>query len=142
MTHLYGKPQLLVFALATLGLAVASQAQDNGSGGNAISGQQLYFDHACYSCHGYTGETGVRTLIGSAYLQNEEIFRTYLRLRAEQNPTLPSTEMPNFSAESLDDAAVSDLYAYIRTFRSNAPALENVPALNAIIDAASGSDEP
>jgi mono/diheme cytochrome c family protein len=117
--------------------AVGAQSPDNASGGNAIAGQQLYFDHACYACHGYTGETGVRALVGSGVLVNEETFRTFLRLRADQNPTLPSTQMPNYPEESLSDEAVGDLYAYIRTFKSNAPELEDIPVLNSIIDAAS-----
>lgn len=128
-----GRLTATAIALVLVVSVVSAQAP----AGNAIAGQQLYFDHACYSCHGYTGETGVRVLIGSGFLQTEEIFRTYLRLRADQNPTLPSTQMPNFPEESLSDAEVSDLYAYIRTFESNAPDLEDIPVLNEIIEAAS-----
>jgi cytochrome c553 len=117
--------------------AVSAQTPASEPAGNAIAGQQLYFDHACYACHGYTGETGVRALVGSGVLVNEETFRTFLRLRAEQNPTLPSTRMPNYSEQSLGNDAVRDLYAYIRTFKRNAPELEDIPVLNAIIEAAS-----
>ena len=128
----------LVLAFAQGSSAQSPEAPPRG---NAIAGQQLYFDHACYSCHGYTGETGVRSLIGSGFVQTEEIFRTYLRLRADQNPTLPSTQMPNYSEASLGDAEVSDLYAYIRTFVSNAPALEDIAVLNAIVEAAAASEQ-
>lgn len=129
-------------ALISIVQMVSAQAPEEASSGNAIAGQQLYFDHACYSCHGYTGETGVRVLLGSGFLLTDDIFRIYLRLRAEQNPTLPSTQMPNYSEESLSDDEVSDLYAYIRTFQSNSPELEDIPALNAIIEAASRPDNP
>jgi mono/diheme cytochrome c family protein len=110
--------------------------------GNAIAGQALYYDHACYSCHGYTGETGVRSLLGSGFLFNEAIFVNYLRQRADQNPTLPSTQMPNYPAESLSDAEARDLYAYIKTFDSNTPPLEDIPVLNEILDAAERPYEP
>lgn len=131
---------LIPAALAAVALASIAGAQTSATAGNAIAGQQLYFDHACYGCHGYTGETGVRVLIGSGFLETEAIFRTFLRLRAEQNPTLPSTAMPNYSEESLSNDEVGDLYAYIRTFDSNAPALEEIPVLNAIIEAVSARD--
>ena len=65
--------------------------------GDAETGKQLYYDHACYGCHGYTGETGHQMkLIGSGFLLNEQTFIIYLRLRAEQNPILPSETMPNY----------------------------------------------
>lgn len=142
MKSILGSCGLIFAGIVSVALVSVVSAQTGESGGNAIAGQQLYFDHACYSCHGYTGETGARVLIGSGFLESEAIFRTFLRLRAEQNPTLPSTAMPNYSRESLSDAAVSDLYAYIRTFESNSPALEDIPVLNAIIEAASRSEEP
>lgn len=132
----HGRRIAAAIALIAALKVVGAQTPESGAAGNAIAGQQLYFDHACYSCHGYTGETGVRALLGSAFLQSEEVFRTYLRLRAEQNPTLPSTQMPNYPEESLSDEEVGDLYAYIRTFESNAPNLEDIPVLNAIIEAA------
>ena len=36
---------------------------------------------------------------------------------------------------SLSDKQAKDIYAYIRTFKSSAPDLKDIPALNAIIDA-------
>ena len=42
--------------------------------------------------------------------------------------------MPNFSEASLSDKQAKDIYAYIRTFKSSAPDLKDIPALNAIID--------
>lgn len=144
MTKVHSAHRLTVagiLLLSSLQMA-AAQAPDDAPRGNAIAGQRLYFEHACYACHGYTGETGVRSLVGSGILQTEELFRTYLRLRAEQNPTLPSTQMPNYPRESLSDEEVGDLYAYIKTFKSNAPDLEDIPALDAIIEAASRPVEP
>jgi hypothetical protein len=44
--------------------------------------------------------------------------------------------MPSFSESALSDKQAKDIYAYIRTFRSSAPELKDIPTLNAIVDAA------
>ena len=36
----------------------------------------------------------------------------------------------------MSDKRAKDIYAYIRTFKSNAPPLKDIPTLNAIVDAA------
>ena len=43
--------------------------------------------------------------------------------------------MPSFSVDSLSDKNAKDIYAYIRTFKSSAPELKDIPALNAIVEA-------
>jgi len=50
-------------------------------------------------------------------------------------PIVPSTSMPNFAESSLSDKQAKDVYAYIRTFKSTAPELKDIPTLNAIVDA-------
>jgi hypothetical protein len=45
--------------------------------------------------------------------------------------------MPNYPANALNDADVRDLYAFVRTFRPDAPAVKDTPTLRAILDAAS-----
>jgi hypothetical protein len=42
--------------------------------------------------------------------------------------------MPNFSEASLSNKQAKDIYAFIRTFKSSAPDLKDIPALNAIIE--------
>jgi cytochrome c553 len=112
--------------------------------GNAAHGKQVYYEHGCYGCHGYNGETGVRDLVGtnSPIIADEKTFITFLRLRADQAPTLPSTRMPNFSAAALSDADARDLYVYIRTFKLDAPNVEDVPTLQRILEAAERPHEP
>ena len=126
----------IVFLMGITGTAGA-QLPYGEITGDAEAGKQLYYDHACYACHGYTGETGHQMkLIGSGFLLNEQTFIIYLRLRAEQNPILPSEAMPNYPEESLSDDEAKDMYAYIRTFADNAPPVEDIPTLNAIIESA------
>ena len=105
--------------------------------GNAAAGKKLYYSYGCYACHGYNGETGARPFVGRwGHLETEQSFLTFLRGRANVAPLVPSTSMPNFGEASLPDKDAKDIYAYIRSFKSSAPELKDVPTANAIIDAA------
>lgn len=112
--------------------------------GNPANGKQLYFTHSCYGCHGFNGETGVRDLVGrnSPIVANEETFVLFLRQRADQAPILPSSAMPNYSEASLPDKDAKDIYAYVRTFRLNAPKIEEVPTLRKILESAEKPYKP
>jgi mono/diheme cytochrome c family protein len=105
--------------------------------GNATSGKGLYYAYACYACHGYNGETGARAFVGNwGHLGTEEAFITFLRGRANLAPITPAQSMPNFAEGSLSDKQAKDIYAYIRTFKSNAPPLKDISTLNAIVESA------
>jgi|SRR6185436_20338144 len=104
--------------------------------GNAVTGKALFSTYGCYACHGYNGETG-RAFVGRwGNLATEQGFITFLRGRANAAPLTPSTSMPNFSEAAMSDKQAKDIYAYIRTFKSSAPELKDIPTLNAIVDAA------
>ena len=121
-------------AIAALGIAVAQ----NGTAGNPMRGKQLYYDHGCYGCHGFNGETGVRRLVGtgSALLQSPEAFIGFLRLRADARPLLPSASMPSYPVTALSDAAALDIYSYVRTFVLHAPDPKGIGTLQTIVDSA------
>lgn len=105
--------------------------------GNAAAGKGYYYSYGCYACHGYNGETGARAFVGNwGHLNTEGAFINFLRGRANVAPVTPSTSMPNFAEGSLSDKQAKDLYAYIRTFKSTAPPLKDIPTLTAIVDAA------
>ncbi len=102
--------------------------------GNATAGKAAYYSYGCYACHGYNGETGARAFVGNwGHLGTEQEFLTFLRGRANVAPVTPSTAMPNFSRQSLPDKQAKDIYAYIRSFKSNAPPLKDIPTLNTIL---------
>ena len=106
--------------------------------GDPAHGKQLYYDYSCYACHGYNGETGARPFVGNwGNLQTEESFLRFLRARADLAPENKSTYMPNFAESTLPDKSAKDIYAYIRSFKNNAPPLKDIPTLQTIIDAAS-----
>jgi mono/diheme cytochrome c family protein len=148
------KLSVLMF-VAAVGLAVVQargQAQGAAKGttakpvtaltspvtGNAAAGKKLYYDHACYSCHGFNGETGARPFVPNwpANLATERSFTAFLRGRANVAPVQPSTAMPNYPVESLSDAQARDIYAYIRSFKSTPPLMEKIPVMNQILAAA------
>lgn len=103
---------------------------------DAARGKQLYYQQGCYGCHGFNGETGVRRLVGSPLLVTPETFIAYLRLRADQQPLVPSTRMPSFPASSLSDADALDLYAYVRSFVLHAPDPKGISAFQKILESA------
>ncbi len=117
--------------------AKAVPAPTSPVSGNAVQGKALYYKYGCYACHGYNGETGARPFVGRwGHLATEQDFLTFLRGRANVAPVVPSTAMPNFSQASLPDKDAKDIYAYIRTFKSTAPPLKDIPTLSAILDSA------
>jgi len=142
---------MTLFALAVPLVTVSGQGGGRGGGGpvvnvpaptspvtgNAASGKALYSTYGCYACHGYNGETGARAFVGRwGNLATEQSFLTFLRGRANVAPLAPSTSMPSFSDRALSDKQAKDIYAYIRTFKSSAPELKDIPTLNTIVDAA------
>lgn len=117
--------------------APAVTAQQETTIGDANVGAQLYYDHGCYACHGYSGYGRVDlNNTGSPWLVNEEIFRAFLRARANVAPVLPSTSMPNYPANALSDEGVSDIFAYIRSLPDNRPDSADIPALRTILESA------
>jgi mono/diheme cytochrome c family protein len=154
MKKIGNNQRFAIAALAALTLAAATlNAQGGGRGGSggvgntppptspvtgdATNGKTLYYSYGCYACHGYNGETGARPFVGRwGNLATEQGFLTFLRGRSNVAPIVPSTSMPNFGEKSLPDKQAKDIYAYIRTFKSSAPELKDIPALNAIVAAA------
>jgi mono/diheme cytochrome c family protein len=123
-----------VSLILTLLVTISVFAQE----GDATKGKELYYNHGCYGCHGYNGETGVRDLVGtnSPIIANLDTFLIYLRLRTDYTPLVPSTQMPAYPESALNDDDARDIFAYINTFVLNAPEVEDVPALQSILDSA------
>ena len=137
----------LVAAFATLASHVApmrAQAPASPATGDPAKGKKLYETYTCYGCHGFTGETGARVLAASrsANLASESAFITFMRARANVAPTQPSTSMPNYSAETLPDAQAKDLFAYVKTFTSHAPAVDQIPVFGQILSEAQKPYKP
>jgi len=108
--------------------------------GDVEKGEQLYYNFACYSCHGYNATMRV-PLVGDAsgIMSSEQVFLTYLRLRADQNPVNPKNAMPNYAASTLSDEQALDIYAYIKSVKDDPPEVEDNPVMQQILDAAKAS---
>jgi mono/diheme cytochrome c family protein len=121
--------------LLVIGLLQNTHAQDLS--GDIEKGEQLYYNFACYSCHGYNATMRV-PLVGDAsgIMSSEQVFLTYLRLRADQNPTNPKNAMPNYAASTLSDEQALDIYAYIKSVKDESPEVEDNPVMQEILDAA------
>jgi len=130
---------IIIVAAAALSLgifgAVAAQGAFGPISGDVEKGKQLYYDHACYSCHGYQG-IGRRNLTNdvSGIMSSEAVYLTFLRGRIDMNPLFPTQSMPNYPADSLADDDALDIYAYIRTFKDNPPEVDDIPALRLILE--------
>lgn len=127
--------------LALTGFSTPGFAQE------PTEGEQLYYEHGCYSCHGFQGK-GTHVLRANnlfpkppillrgqaPFLVSEDVFRAYLRLRGEVAPEQPSVLMPNYPAATLDDTAVAALYAYISGFTPDEPPLEEIETMQWILE--------
>ena len=120
---------ILVFCLP-------QQAQAQKISGDVEIGEQLFYNYACYSCHGYNATMRV-PLVGDAsgIMSGESVFLTYLRLRADQNPTNPKNSMPNYSENTLSDAQALDIYAYIKSLKDDPPEVEDIQVMREMLDA-------
>lgn len=119
-------------------LSNTTLAQDMESAtGNAEDGALLYYQHGCYGCHGFNGY-GRHDLVNadSPYLLNEQVFTAYLRARQYEDPLFPSTNMPNYPENAIDNEGTRDIYAFIRSLPENQPATEDISAMQAILEAA------
>ena len=131
-------------AMIALLSGMAAHSAERAAPGNAGKGKQLFYDHGCYGCHGFNGQTGARDLVGtgSPLVASEAVFKMYLRQRGELSPMLPVTRMPNYASSALSDSQVHDLYAYISSFKLDAPPLEQVPTLQNIVNLAGKPYKP
>ena len=111
--------------------------RDRDVSGDVEEGGRLYYNFACYSCHGYNATMRV-PLVGDAsgIMNSEQLFLTYLRLRADQNPVNPKNSMPNYAASTLSDEQALDIYAYLRSLNDVPPELADNPVMQDMLDAA------
>lgn len=125
-------------AAGLLGLAGGAAAQD------AARGKELYHAHGCYGCHGFNGQTGARNLVGtnSPILATPESFVAFLRARGSNQPMIPSTSMPSFPEKAISDPQARDIYAYIRTFKLDAPEMKDIPLFATIQASAAAPYKP
>jgi mono/diheme cytochrome c family protein len=134
----------MIAGLAAGATAIAGAVAAQGPAGDAARGKQLYFAHGCYGCHGFNGQTGVRNLVGtnSPILATPEAFVTFLRQRGAFQPMTPSTQMPSFPEKAIGNPQARDIYAYIKTFKLDAPEVKDIPVFAKIEASAAAPYKP
>ncbi len=118
-------------------IVLLQNAHAQNLSGDVEEGKQLFYDFACYACHGYNATVRV-PLVGNAsgIMSSEQVFLSYLRLRADQNPVNPKNAMPNYAASTLSDEQALDIYAYIKSLKDDPPEVKDNPVMQQILDAA------
>lgn len=135
------------FLLRTMAVTLLAFSGYSATAQDIEKGKEIYYLNGCYTCHGYQGKgtfvlrqniltpTPPVLVKGKApFLASEVLFRTYLRMRGEQRHDKPSVEMPHYPATTIDDTGVASLYAFISLFSEDEPDLEDIPAMQWILD--------
>jgi mono/diheme cytochrome c family protein len=133
-----------LLALGLTALAAGGAAAQAPGAGDPVRGKDLYHANGCYGCHGFTGQTGARKLVGtgSPIIAKPETFVFFLRQRGSFLPMTPSTNMPRFSEKAVSNQQALDIYAYIRTFVLDAPDVKTIPAFDKIQASAAAPYKP
>jgi mono/diheme cytochrome c family protein len=97
----------------------ARQAQ-HSSAGNAAHGKKLFTSYGCYECHGRAAQGGVGPRLGPEPLPLSFI-KSYVRH--------PSGSMPPYTAKTVSDQDLADIYAFLKTLPES-PKAKDIPLLN------------
>ena len=116
---------LLWFVLFTFhfSLFTFAGAQAQPADGDAAKGRVAYVEYNCSWCHGTEGQGGLPA-VGPRIARvprSLESFIGYVRK--------PTTRMSAYSEASISDAALTDIYAYLRALPEAKPAAD-VPLLD------------
>jgi len=118
---------LLVAALVAMASVVAGQqtVPATAPAGNVEDGRRLYMEYTCYYCHGTVGQGGLATVGPRVALvpRSLESFAAYVRR--------PTGRMSAYSEKVLPDAALADIYAYLRA-QAPAKAARDLPLLESL----------
>jgi mono/diheme cytochrome c family protein len=103
-------PLLIVGALLTTRALLAQvSAPPAREVGDAVAGKRAFVEYACYYCHGTAGQGGLPA-VGpriARVARSYESFAAYVRR--------PSGRMSAYSDSIIADAALADIYAYLRS---------------------------
>jgi mono/diheme cytochrome c family protein len=107
-------------AAAVCGLAgLAHGAEPAGDIGR---GKNVYIDQMCHNCHGTVGQGG--GVAGPRIAPNPFPWVAFA-----QQVRKPRQLMPPYSAKTLPDQDLADIYAYVRSIKAG-PAAKDIPLLN------------
>ena len=105
---------------ASMGVAAAQDAP----AGNAEHGKSVYLADGCYECHGRVGQGGAFNGPAPILAQTQLPFDAF-----KQQLRDPSSDMPAYAAEVLNDQAAADIYAFLHTLAGPKP-VKDIAILN------------
>ncbi len=109
MQRVINRTGILALAVgAVLTWPAVGSAQDAAPAGDAHRGMQLFEQHGCYTCHGYSGQGGAGTgpRLSNPVLPYEAVHE---QLRH------PRDAMPPYQETVVPDQDVADIYAYLKS---------------------------
>jgi mono/diheme cytochrome c family protein len=104
---------LLAVVIVVAGTALAQSPP-------AAEGAALFNANGCWQCHGYEGQGGEAVRIAPPRYPFEAFLQFVRR---------PAAVMPAYSSESLSDADLRKIFAYVQS-RSEPPVAADIPLLN------------
>jgi mono/diheme cytochrome c family protein len=109
--------------------AALSMAQSPA--GDAARGKDLFGKkYMCYTCHGWDGHGGSGATLSGMKL-NQAGFTAYVR-KGGAGAVGVAGRMPAYSAKTVPDQDLADIYAFIRTMPESKSA-KDIPALSNIL---------
>jgi mono/diheme cytochrome c family protein len=106
--------------LTLTGAALSAQAPAQPApAGNAENGRKLYMSQTCYYCHGTAGQGTPTPAVGVRIAQVPRSLDSFVRYVRR-----PSGRMSAFPEETLSNAALTDIYAYLRSIAPARPVRE------------------
>jgi mono/diheme cytochrome c family protein len=90
----------------------------NAPAGNTENGKKVFADARCANCHGDQGQGGTGAIVGpkiAAPTMALAMFVDHVRT--------PKDPMPPYSVGQLSDAALTDVYAYLKSVNGAVPAI-------------------
>jgi cytochrome c len=115
------KASLLAGVLAAAGVGYGAAMAQPAPAGNAAHGKALFVADGCYQCHGYQGQGS--TAGPKLAPQPLPIGAFAAQLRH------PRDRMPIYTAVTVSDGDLHDLYAYLQTI-PKAKTVAEIPLLN------------
>ena len=110
------------YRFAAIGLLFSTVALAQTAPGAIERGMNSYQKNMCYACHGTVGQGGERNA-GPKIAPNAWPYAAFA-----QQVRHPRATMPRYTARFLQDAELSDLYAYVASIKVGAPA-SGIPLL-------------
>ncbi|MEI9890621.1 MAG: cytochrome c [Caulobacteraceae bacterium] len=109
-------------ALVAGGLEAQAQSKPAAKDTPAVAhGRAIWVSYGCYQCHGYQGQGGAAPRLAPNPLPLDA-FAQQLRH--------PRARMPIYTAVTVSDADLNDLYAYAQSIPKTTKTAADIPLLN------------